>query len=315
MKSLNELVSHFENLELDFLWRQHIPAGFPIILSGREGVGKTSIAIQIVKEVLDAHPGVVLWLPVEGSVRDTVIKAETLGIPRDRFLVPDHGLFDFNFDFSREGDLDELRKNIAEISKESKVLIVVVDSLSAMTPYEIKSDLIGKVMQKLNSLVCDEYKAALIYLHHQNKSSDKQGLDKSLGSVMITAAARIVFGIEKKNSVMRQIKCIKDNIGIDFPELLVLKTAKNFTIKEPEQSSDETMMERAEAFLLEIFTEKESYGATECSALAEKRGISPDTLNKARNILGVVSKKEGKIWIWRRPSILDPSCPSSSNPL
>ena len=44
------------NEQVEWLYREHVPVGMPIILNGREGEGKTTIAIQMGNEILLLNP-------------------------------------------------------------------------------------------------------------------------------------------------------------------------------------------------------------------------------------------------------------------
>lgn len=306
--SLADLKERF-SAEVDWLWKQHIPGGYPIALIGREGIGKTTLVLQIVKEILEKHEGKIIWCPVEGAVKDTVTKTEQLGIT-DRLIIPEHINEGVLLRFPK--DLSEFKQYLEELTNNGeKILAVVFDSLRSLTPYEIKSDMVGQAMGRLNSVICDKFGISIIYIHHCNKNPDREKLDRTLGSVTIGASVRLIFMVDKKSHRLRTVRCIKNNLGFDFPELHALKTPQGIVIYEPDIPSEETMMEKAEDFLLSLFTNEETIASYTVYRLAEEKGISPDVLNKAKQSLGFTSTKTGKHWFWKRPSISIPSYPSS----
>ena len=98
--SLSQLAKLFAT-KVEWLWHNHIPAGMPIVLAAREGVGKTTIALQMAKEILEKHAGkCVCWFSTEGTAADTFIKARALKLPDDgRFLIAQKSGGDFVFNF------------------------------------------------------------------------------------------------------------------------------------------------------------------------------------------------------------------------
>ena len=68
---LSDLNKMFE-AKTEWIWKKHIPKGEPMILNGREGSGKTTICLQMAKEMLREYPDhVIYWLATEGAVKNT----------------------------------------------------------------------------------------------------------------------------------------------------------------------------------------------------------------------------------------------------
>ena len=47
--------------------------------------------------------------------------------------------------------------------------ILSIDSVRGMSRHSENDDILGKVMQSVNALVCDKHKSALVYLDHYKK--------------------------------------------------------------------------------------------------------------------------------------------------
>ncbi len=297
--TLTELEQRF-TVKTDWLWRQHIPQGQPTILNGREGVGKTSIMMVAAREIIEEHPtGSVVWCATEGKVLDCVNKMRIIGLT-ERFYVAQKGDGTFKFNFQWQSDLKELDTILA--NSEKPILAVFVDSIRGMSLLGDNDDKIGGVMHRVNALVCDKYRASLVYIDHWGKGRKEDILDRNVGTTAKTAAVSAVLSVIGKTKYTREIKNAKSNIG-EIPDLLSVQAANQITIRQPHEETAETMATRAEAFLLELGTTGDVRPATEVYKLAEEQNISPDVLKKTKLSLGIIREREGpsEPWMWRWP--------------
>jgi hypothetical protein len=299
--NLEELRDQFST-NVDFIYRDQIPEGQPCILNGREGIGKTSICMAIAKEIilidkLD-NKGNVIWIATEGRVLDTVNKMEMFNL-NERFYVAQKADGNFKFNFQQSSDINELGIVLKDFEP---IVCVFIDSIRGMSPLGDNDDKIGGVMHRINSLVCDKFHSALVYLDHHKKGKADDLLDKAVGTTAKTAAVSVVLSIIKKSAYVREIKCAKSNIG-PIPDLISMKIGDRIVIKSPSEYSAETMATKAEAFLLELGGEKEERSAVEVYDLAEDQGISPDVLKKVKLQLGIVSRRKSinDPWLWAWP--------------
>ena len=267
------------------------------MINGREGSGKTTICLQIAKEILQKKDkGIIIWLATEGSVRNTLIKMVEIGIDRERFIIPkkDDG---FLFDFVKQTDRDTLKTFLDSV--EPPIIAVFIDSLRGATRLDDNDSRLGKYMHKINAIVCENHMAALIYIHHFNKSLDREhDLDRSAGSTAITAAVRLVLSVKYKTKFIKTITLTKSNIDDSLPELESLKNENQISIYDPKEKQVETEGDRAERFLISLYANRSKIPAKEMEDERKKHKISEGTLRKAKEKLGVKSDKEGIGWIW-----------------
>ena len=135
------------------------------MFAGREGTGKTTILLQAAKEVIETNPiGYVLWLSTEGTVVDTIHKALVIGLEDkgDRFQIARKRDKSFKFNLENR-DLKELDYILTGLPG---LLVVFIDSVRGMSKHSENDDILGKVMQSVNAIVCDKHKSALVYLDH-----------------------------------------------------------------------------------------------------------------------------------------------------
>jgi archaellum biogenesis ATPase FlaH len=300
--SLKEIGGSFET-DIKWLWRDQIPARFPIMFSGREGDGKTTNCVQIAKEILEDNPtDYVVWIASEGFAEDTMSKMLQLGIDDTRilFLKNNDDTFSFNFNITYERKL--LDRQLTQHKAEGKtILAVFIDSIRGITPFDDNDSKIKNVMLNLNSIVCDRHRAALIYIDHHKKGEAKSALDKVVGTTAKAAAVRCVYAVTVVSGMVRKIEVAKTNILDHRPTPLksVFSNAHGLIIYETE-SADFTMKDEAQRWLIELFSKKDHYLASEVFELGEREGYNSGTLKKAKEDLGIESKQEGfgKPWIW-----------------
>lgn len=290
--------------EVRWLWREHIPVGMPIIVNGREGIGKTTNCIQMGKEILEENPeGSVIWIASEGFVKDTINKMEELQVDKERFFLLQREENEFQFNFTVRKDLNILNEVLVECADIGyPSLAVFIDSIRGISPYGDEDSKIGTVLRSINAIVCDKHKASLIYLDHWGKGEKHNLLDKNVGTTAKTAAVRAVYSILKDSEYIRRIECSKINLfGQEPPMLKSAQTAHGVIIYQAEKKTDYSLVAQAEKFLIEIFSKQHTYAATDVYEEAEKRGIGLDPLREAKKKLEIESVKADGIgggWRW-----------------
>ncbi|HOP48445.1 MAG TPA: AAA family ATPase [Desulfobacteraceae bacterium] len=292
--SLDELMKQFD-VEVDFIFREHLARGYPHILNGREGIGKTSIALTIAKEIINKHPGNVIWAATEGRLLDTLNKMKSFELT-ENFYVAQKANQDFKFNFQNTSDINEFGVILRDLEP---ISCVFIDSIRGMSQFGDNDDKIGAVMHKINALVCDRHHAALVYLDHHKKGRADSLLDKAVGTTAKTAAVSLVLSVVKKSAYVRELRVAKSNIG-DIPELIAVKAGDRILIKEPSSEGSESMTNRAESFLLELFNGQMELSANEVYSLGERQGISVDVLKKVKTQLGIASRRDSDLnsWMW-----------------
>lgn len=299
-RNLKELKGMFSE-KVSWVWRDHFPQGLPSLINGREGVGKTSISMQAGKEITEQHPeGTVVWLASEGAVADTVAKMEELQV-NDRFVVAQKSDGTFKWNFIDRRELKELETLLDSLPQ--PILAVFVDSLRGITPYDDNESKIKNVMQALNAICCDKYKAALIYIHHFSKGKKSTLLDQSTGSTAITSSVRVVLSVLPVSAFKRTIKQAKSNISGNRPELEAIKIGNRIIINEPAQKSEDTLTTQAEEFLLSLFDKRTKIPAKEIYEKGEALEFSSTLLKNVKKTLGIEATNDGfgTPWFWHWP--------------
>lgn len=294
---LDQLQNQYDS-EVSWVWRQHFPFGLPVIVNGREGQGKTTICLRAAREILEQHStGMVVWLATEGAVQDTVAKMVEQGLTSNRFRVAQKSNESFKWDFVLQGDLKELEILLDDLKP---IICVFIDSIRGMSRLDDNDPKNGDLIHKLNSIICDKHRAGLVYIDHHGKGQKSNLLDKAVGTTAKTSSVRGVLSVMPVSKFKRVIKPAKANISSMGGELEVLKVGNDILIQEPKIQSDETMSDRAEEFLINLFSKKSSIKARDVFSQGEKEGISYHMLKKAKGVLGIQADKKGpkEPWIW-----------------
>jgi archaellum biogenesis ATPase FlaH len=300
--SLESIKDCFQQ-DVRFIWREHIPADMPTMFSGREGDGKTTNCIQIAKEMLEENPSdYVVWIASEGFIQDTISKMLQLHLDDKRILFLQNDNQTFSFNFNQSYDRKQLDRQLTHYRDEGKKIIAVfVDSIRGITPFDDNDSRVKNVLLGLNAIVCDKFKAALIYIDHHKKGEARSALDKVVGTTAKAAAVRCVYAVSPLSGMVRKIELAKTNILDHQPAPLrsVFSNRHGVIIYEAE-SADLTAKDEAQRWLIELFTKQSSYMASEIFELGEEHGFNSGTLKKAKEELGIESKQEafGKPWLW-----------------
>lgn len=198
-----------------FIWKEHILDKMPNLLYAEGGMGKTTLSIMIVRDLLKADPTAkIIWIPAENNMVSTRIQMEAFDIDLSRFLVLERSAGGTSIDFADPNDFNEFGKLVAMY----KPRMVIIDSLGSMSSVDINSNAIRGVMKNVQDVVCEQNKASLLYIHHENKSELATARNKSMGSNMILAQVRMALRLtegSKPNS--RILTGEKFNLNMPAP--------------------------------------------------------------------------------------------------
>ena len=301
--TLNDLRGEFDSA-INWIWMQHIAAALSFILNGREGAGKTTICLQIAKEMIQLLKGYVVWLATEGAVADTVAKMDEIGLDNPRFVVAQKSDGSFKFDFYLKGDRDELDMLLSDLPK--PILAVFIDSIRGMSRYDDNDAGNGDLMHKINAIVCDKYRAGLVYIDHHGKGRKNNLLDRNVGSTAKTSAVRGILSVLPVSKFKRIIKPAKANISTMGGDLEVLKIGEKIIIQEPKVHSDETLKGKAEEWLINLFAQNSCMRATDVYRMGEEEGFSGSLLKIVKKDLGIQSHRDGEKSAWKWSWSIDP---------
>lgn len=172
-----------------------IPRGMITLLSGKDTIGKTLFALEIIQSVLTGEPlldhwlvrqtGPVLVLPLDDAISTTMERLEHKEV-RDRgdlWVAPD---YDVNLD--NPYAMLETLKNEA---KRLRPVLVLLDALYCLVPgfkgAGIDQAVMGRVMRTIR-LIASESGAGVLLVAHDNKS-----LKGIAGSHTITAGGKSII--------------------------------------------------------------------------------------------------------------------------
>ena len=295
--------------EVSWVWRDHFPFGLPVIVNGREGMGKTTICLRAAREILEQHSsGMVVWLATEGAVQDTVAKMVEQGLTSNQFVVAQKSNESFKWDFVLQGDLKELEILLDDLKP---ILCVFIDSIRGMSRLDDNDPKNGDLMHKLNSIICDKHRAGLVYIDHHGKGAKSNLLDKAVGTTAKTSSVRGVLSVMPVSKFKRIIKPAKANISSMGGELEVLKVGNDIIIQEPKVHSDETLKGKAEEWLINLFAQNSCMRATEVYRMGEDEGFSGSLLKIVKKDLGIQARRDGEksAWKWVWPIYSDSCVP------
>lgn len=294
---------------IEWLWRDHIPKGNPVIYAGREGSGKSSNVAQICKEVVEEDPGAwVIWVGTEGFISDHADKWVKLGMPdRVVMLSDNNGVYKLQLDSYK--DREFLDQALTELKKETDghVAAVVIDSIRGMQSLGENDPKLASVISQINSIVCDKHKASCIYIAHHKKGYDANRLNKVAGSTGITSSVRAVYAVERVSEFVCKIIPDKSNaLGHNpktYRSVLIENDDEGYDISIVEDvgQDDGTMKTKAERLLIDLFKEQSEYRTREIWEKGAEQGISKETLKKAKENLPIetIHETPKSPWIWR----------------
>ena len=298
---------------VDWLWEPYIPSGAISLIQGDGGLGKTTVALAIAAAVTQGStlpnsssivPANVIIQNGEDSYHQTIRpRLDLLGADCEKIFIID--------DEEEPISLSDSRIEQVIIEKQAKLLII--DPVQA---YLGKANMnsAGGVRPLLKHLgaVAARHDCAVLLMGHLNKKSGKAQY-AGLGSVDIYASSRSVMTVGEINDEenIRAIVHIKSNLAAKgtsqayrFDPMMGFKWlgACDTTADEimGKKSKPESQFSKARRFLEAALT-GEPVLAVDVMQLAEEQDISHKTLHRAKDALGVISRKVGTQWYWILP--------------
>jgi hypothetical protein len=287
--------------ETHWLWKDYIPAGEPIIIAGREGDGKTTNCLEIAMEILAGRPeDTIFWIAAEGTMKRTYAQAFELQEIHKGFKVIKHTNGSYLFQFHLEQDLELLENLMTAHHKMTgrEVLAVFIDSIRGMSKFNDNESETGKVMYRLNSIICDKHKAALIYLDHFKKGPTKDLRDKISGSTAKTAAVRRVIGCIKTSPEIVYLEVVKDNFSDTPRPINSVKTNKGILYIHKEGKEANEMSVEVDRWMMSLFSKQKEYFPADIKELGKEYGFGDKAIQRSRSRLGIRASRRGKNWIW-----------------
>lgn len=314
-----KLLSDIQPKATEWLWPGRIPLGELTVLDGDPCSNKSSVLLDVAARVSrgqgigDEPSGVeggVLLLLGEDSVPKTVLRRlEVAEADLTRIAVLDQHVL-----LPRDNGLLE------EAACQIFAKLIVIDPLMAFLKADSNSD--QKVRSALSPLarIAEKTDAAIVMVRHLNKGGGRHSLYRGSGSIGIIAATRSGLLIAKSpdDPNLRVLCHVKNNLGRLAPSLLFepvdfdgvpqieWRGESDYTADDLLASPKQNEGRLAEAMM--FLTETLAKGSVEQKIVKQRAvvgGMAYRTVERAKELLGVVSEREG--WgpgsqcLWRLP--------------
>lgn len=309
-------LSDVEAKPVPWLWRPYLPYGMLSLLSGEPGCGKTFIALAFAAALTvgrvpftgePCRPHDVVYLSIENSLEFCIRpRFDTLEGDARRFHALQGAVTGDGPKARREGVRLSDVLLLESAIKQSGAKFLVVDPIQSFLGAEVDSHRSNETRPILDGLktLAEKYGVCLLILRHFAKSATGSAINRGLGSIDITGAARTELHAGKRDD-QHVLAHAKSNIG-PFGTSLGYEIAQDIFRWTGESSltaddlaqatgggSEEDRDAMKEAIeCLEDMLKRGPKAANEIFAEAKEANISGATLRRAKVKLGVKSRKQ-----------------------
>jgi putative DNA primase/helicase len=314
-------------------WRNRFPRGEVVMLDADPGIGKTTVALDLAARVSKGNPwpdgapcetGNVIVVSAEDSPNTLAARLKAHGADLNLVrIVPSA--------FDRDGELHVLTlpdhvRELEQIIRAVRARILILDPLNGFVSERVDSHRdasIRRVMAVLSRLAQSTNCTIICIRHLTKQAALENALYRGGGSIAIIAAARAAFIIgfdpADKAPVAERLRVFahsKANLGPITSSLAFRIRAEagesvasvqwvagacslsaNDLLMTAPKPRDRDALQRAEEFL-KLELKDGPRRSTEIEVLADEKGISTTTYNRARKSLNICSDREaGKWWL------------------
>ena len=226
-----------------WLWRDRLPLGGACLFAGQEGLGKTTIAVDIAARAscglldgdLYGEPCSIVYATAEDSWARTLrprFEAAGADLERVHFVIIDG----FEGGLEVPGDLAVLGEKMREVGAR----LLVLDPLGAHLHGSLDTHRDASVRKALAPLaaIMDRLEATALGIMHWSKAPTSVVLDRVNGSRGFTAAARAVLAVgeDPEDQSRRVLVLAKSNLGrLDVPALRYKVEGRTITAPDGEE--------------------------------------------------------------------------------
>jgi putative DNA primase/helicase len=327
-------LSTVKSERVSWLWPGRVPFGKLTLLEGDPGLGKSTIALDLIARATTgrpmphgahgAEPMSAIVLSAEDGLADTINpRLAAAGADLDRV----HALTAVRLPDGEEV-FPTLTANLAQIRaavEETGARIVLVDPFAAYIGSETNSWKDTDVRRCLAPLaaLAEALGVAVILIRHLTKGGGSSAIYRGGGSIGIVAACRSALLVAKdpENEDRRILAPVKSNLCAPPPSIaygmetlgevariawepgIVEMTAGALLAAQGDDDEDEdggSMLEEAAEFLGDLL-QHGAVGTIAVQKSAREAGHSWRTIRRAQKRLGVLPEKTPEGWRWKLP--------------
>ncbi|HVL83595.1 MAG TPA: AAA family ATPase [Pseudonocardia sp.] len=325
---------------LTWLWDRRIVLGGLTLLAGREGLGKSTIAVdltaQVTRGVLDGEfkgePRSVVYVNSEDARDYTIVpRLAAAGADMDRVIFVDA------VTPAPEGELVESPlvlpydvERLADVVREHAAALVVLDAATSVIDSRLDGDRDRQMRQGLEGIargIGEATGCGVLGIVHFGKRESADTGKLILGSIAWSQVARSVLAVAlDEDSGHLIVSTTKTNLGAGAASLSVRIVSADVSTDEGATSvgrvewlgetdrdardllgagevDERSELDEAKRWLTDYLDGHEgSAPAGEVLRDAKKDGIAERTLQRARKRTGVTSTKTPTAWIWALPN-------------
>jgi len=307
-------VASVSRAEVTWLWPGYIPRGALTIIEGDPGSMKTTLTIDLAARITTGgalpqcedrvEPGNVLLIQDEDLPAATRAKLESAGADLSNVEIYDRTNA-ASAPFTLPNDVNDLDTHIRERSAQ----LVVVDPITPFITGSMNSE--QAIRRALNPLasVAARTGATILLVRHLTKGGSGAALYRGIGSIGLIALARAALLVARDpgDAERRVLAVTKSSLGA-IPSSLAFRMEDNGSGPQVEwlgesqytaeqlsrttHSTDQPVLDEA-VYLLFSLLGRGPLPARRAIDNAAAEGVSRRTLQRAKAILGVCSRRHG----------------------
>ncbi len=314
--NMNDVVTE----EVAWLWPGYIPAGKLTIVRGNPGEGKTMLMMHVISRLTQGKPlpgepedafrdpVSCIYQTAEDGLGDTIKpRLEANGADCSRVFVIDETKDPLSFSDER----------IEAAIRETKAKLFILDPLQAYLGAGVDMYRANEVRPQFHTLkvIAERTGCAIVLIEHMNKMRGMKAINRGLGSMDITGAARSVLLLAKPNPKEQSIFLapVKSNLTALSPTLVfTVEDNRMFFEGTSELSADDLLesakteykqskLEAAKEFLTGLFSHGTDIPAEKIYTFMRFQEVSKRTVDSAKKELGIKSVKTKDCWLWQWP--------------
>lgn len=330
-------MSDIQAQPITWLWDGWLPLGKMTILAGAGGCGKTNLSLALIATITTggvfpdgsqcSNVGKVLIYSTEDDPADTL---------KPRLIANGADINKVSIISGRTNEKGELEpfdpaQDFPKIEEYIKLnpdvkLLMIDPIISAVSGDMNKANDVRRSLQPLVDLA-NEYKFSVLGITHFAKgTSGSSPADRIIGSQAFTALARMAWSAAKRedegdcilvraksnNSILEggiryqiESETVLDHIETTKTVWLgtIEGTAKELLNEAEATESNNSAVDLAKEFLIDLLSPVEKMPASEVQEEAKNAGYSVASIRRAKDNLNIKPFKDGSAWYWKLPSI------------